>query len=251
MCSESTFGECMEKMLFGESDTQNFAKIVSQIKVGDSLFLYNTTTRHLHGEFVAESDGARDIDPVAWKGKFPWQIKVNWRLKFLPIIKESFEPFVKFKNGRYPQMVLEDSQVSQLRNLFLQAKELPSSELEFRSKFSADYRAKDGHNVKSKNELLIDNYLFEQGICHGSERKLPTSENLYCDFWIPRRGQETVYIEYWGMDDKRYNSRKQSKQEIYSSHNMPLIEINPDDIKILDDVMPGKLRTYLPDFKFI
>ncbi len=247
MCSESTYDECMQRMLFGESE--GFAEVVAQIKAGDSLFLYNVNTKRLHGEFIAASNGERDIVNEAWKGKFPWQVRVGWKSDFLPITKESFEEIVQFRGGRYPQTVIGQDQIKKLRELFLVAKELPSSELEFRTKFPSDFRCEDGHYVKSKDEALICNWLFNRNVCHGYDRKIPRSDNLYCDFWIKTK-KGSVYIEYWGMSDRKYLDRKETKQRIYKEQNLQLVELNPNDLKVLDDIFPRKLRPYLPDFEF-
>ncbi|MBK8822152.1 MAG: hypothetical protein IPN58_05960 [Anaerolineales bacterium] len=63
----------------------------------------------------------------------------------------------------------------------------------FREKFTPTHRATDGHWVRSKAEMLIDNWLYMSGVVHGYERQLPVEEELYCDFYIP---EGKVYIEY-------------------------------------------------------
>ena len=90
----------------------------------------------------------------------------------------------------------------------------------FRKKFPAEYRTKDGHYVRSKAELTIDDSLYLWGIPHAYEKKLSkTVENVYSDFHIPSgySRPKAVYIEYWGMEnDEKYNQRKQKKIEIYN-----------------------------------
>ena len=86
---------------------------------------------------------------------------------------------------------------------------------DFRKKYPAEYRTKDGHYVRSKAELTIDDSLYLWGIAHAYEKKLPnTEENVYSDFHIPSgKGRpKAVYIEYWGMEnDEKYNQRKNRK----------------------------------------
>ena len=60
-----------------------------------------------------------------------------------------------------------------------------TKELNFRDKFKAEHRATDGHMVRSKAEMLIDNWLYMEGIVHAYERKLPIEEDVYCDFYLP------------------------------------------------------------------
>lgn len=52
----------------------------------------------------------------------------------------------------------------------------------FRHKFEATHRATDGHFVRSKAEMLIDNWLYMAEIVHAYERKLPIEEEMYCVF---------------------------------------------------------------------
>jgi hypothetical protein len=89
---------------------------------------------------------------------------------------------------------------------------------DFRKKYPAEYRTKDGHYVRSKAELSIDDSLYLWGIAHAYEKKLPsTTENVYSDFHIPSGSgrPKAVYIEYWGMEnDEKYNQRKNKKIEI-------------------------------------
>ncbi len=116
---------------------------------------------------------------------------------------------------------------------------------DFRKKYLAEYRTKDGHYVRSKAELTIDDSLYLWGIAHAYEKKLPnTIENVYSDFHIPSGNgrPKAVYIEYWGMEnDEKYNQRKNKKIEIYNELGLSLIQLNDADIKNIED----SLQKYL------
>jgi hypothetical protein len=113
---------------------------------------------------------------------------------------------------------------------------------DFRLKYPANYRAQDGHRVRSKGEAMIDDYLYREGIAHAYERKLPIDENVISDFYILKGN---VYIEYWGIeDDSNYEKRKKEKLEIYSREGFNLIELNENDIQNIDDTLPKKLRKF-------
>lgn len=117
-----------------------------------------------------------------------------------------------------------------------------SNDLDFRKKFDATHRTQDGHYVRSKSEMLIDNLLYQYGVVHAYERKLPIDEDVYCDFYLPAG---KVYIEYWGLEnDPKYLERKRKKLEIYRKHELALIELNEADISNLDDHLPKKLLKY-------
>jgi len=117
-----------------------------------------------------------------------------------------------------------------------------SKSSDFRDKFEAKYRCTDGHFVRSKAEMLIDNWLYMAEIVHAYEKKLPIQEELYSDFYIPTG---KVYIEYWGYEnDKKYLKRKQIKQKLYKKYRFNLIELNESDVQNLDDVLPKMLLKF-------
>ncbi len=70
----------------------------------------------------------------------------------------------------------------------------------FRDNYPASFRTLDGHRVRSKAEMIIDNILYQYGLVHAYERKLPIDENVVSDFYIPAG---KVYIEYWGLENDR------------------------------------------------
>ncbi len=97
--------------------------------------------------------------------------------------------------------------------------------------------------VRSRAEVLIDNWLYMQGLVHAYERRLPIEEECYCDFYLP--GGKGVYIEFWGREsDPKYRERKTVKQAIYAKHGLRLIELGDAEIERLDDVLPRYLLRF-------
>ncbi len=116
------------------------------------------------------------------------------------------------------------------------------NEIGFREKFEAKHRSADGHFVRSKAEMLIDNWLYMAEIVHAYERKLPVEEDVYCDFYIPTG---KVYIEYWGYENEpKYLARKKVKKDIYMKYGFNLIELQDADVQNLDDILPRLLLKY-------
>jgi hypothetical protein len=112
----------------------------------------------------------------------------------------------------------------------------------FRDRFPAKLRTDDGHLVRSRAEVMIDNWLYRANIAHAYERQLPIEEDLYCDFYIPAG---KVYIEYWGREsDPKYVERQTAKREIYRRYAFNLIELNDDHIGNLDDHLPKLLLKF-------
>lgn len=113
---------------------------------------------------------------------------------------------------------------------------------DFRKKFPANLRTPDGHYVRSRAEIMIDDFLYKNGIVHAYERKLNIDEDMYCDFYIPSK---KLYIEFWGLEEnEKYLERKKKKLELYAKYKFNLIEINNDDLSNLDEILAAKLRKY-------
>ena len=74
-CTEKSEAECFNRLLFA---TERFyGPVVIRIRKGDLLFLNNLETDVLYGVFRAVSDGGFNFEPDAWKGKYPYQVKVE------------------------------------------------------------------------------------------------------------------------------------------------------------------------------
>jgi hypothetical protein len=117
-----------------------------------------------------------------------------------------------------------------------------STTMEFKEKFETKHRATDGHYVRSKAQMMIDNWLYIAEIVHAYERKLPIEENVYCDFYIPTG---KVYIEYWGYDnDPKSLARKEKKLAVYEKYGFKLIELDDTDVQNLDDILPRLLLKF-------
>lgn len=116
---------------------------------------------------------------------------------------------------------------------------------EYRERFPTILRTEDGHRVRSRGEVIIDNWLYHQGIVHAYERRVPVEEDLLCDFYIPM-GQ--CYIEYWGLQEEAYRDRKEEKLRLYKRYSKKLIELFDDDINDIDDALPAKLLKFIPRY---
>jgi len=115
----------------------------------------------------------------------------------------------------------------------------------FRQKFPAKFLTSDGHWVRSKAELLIDNWLYTRRppIAHAYERRLPVPEEAYADFYIPIGD---FYIEYWGLETPEYSERQKRKRALFRRYGLKVIELEERDVTELDDRLPEKLLEHLP-----
>jgi len=127
-------------------------------------------------------------------------------------------------------------------------KELGIEDTDIRKKWEAMHRCNDGHYVRSYSETLIDNWLYDNHIVHAYEKSVYLKKNpdelIISDFYIP---EGKVYIEFWGLNTDKYTSRKDEKITLYQNNDINLINLEEDDIKRLDDVMPRLLYKYIKD----
>lgn len=101
----------------------------------------------------------------------------------------------------------------------------------FRKKFPAEYHCIDGHYVRSQTEREIDNFLhLVANLPHTYEPKYRLNEEekkicnkegkdyncFYPDFYIPKYN---IYIEYFGLNDEKYNQKMDLKIKIFSKKN--------------------------------
>jgi len=155
--------------------------------------------------------------------------------------KESGNQFVVWhdsivRNKRLRQSVVEFS--GQDAEAHATDKSLSS----FRQKFEAKHRSLDGHYVRSKGELVIDNWLYMNGIVHAYDRQLPIEQDVLSDFYLPTG---KVYLQYWGTDAGTISDKeREAIKAVYEKHGFPLIEVFPEQIEQLDDVLPAKLKEF-------
>ncbi len=144
----------------------------------------------------------------------------------------------------WPERIVEHKALRQaLRGETTASSAVPEQpEQGFRRRSPAKHRTTDGHMVRSKSEMLIDNWLYMSGVVHAYERLLPIEEEVYCDFYLPTG---KVYIEYWGLKgEPTYNARRRVKQEIYQKYRLNLIELSDEHICNLDDHLPKLLLKF-------
>lgn len=75
VCTNDTESECLKDALFGSGKA--YGSAVLRIKKGDVLFLHNLDKDVLYGVYRAASDGSVGIQPEAWHGKYPYQVKIE------------------------------------------------------------------------------------------------------------------------------------------------------------------------------
>ncbi|KAI9002499.1 hypothetical protein DFJ74DRAFT_695844 [Hyaloraphidium curvatum] len=111
------------------------------------------------------------------------------------------------------------------------------------------FNAMDGHHVRSKGEVLVDNALRTLGILHDYEPARKVNNvggglaSIRPDWHLP--GYD-VYIEYWGMDTPEYVDRKNWKKTLYGLNELNVIHLTEEDTMSsgLEEKLSKKLETY-------
>lgn len=101
--------------------------------------------------------------------------------------------------------------------------------------------AEDGHYVRSKAALRIDDWLYSHGLVHAYERLIAGQDELKCDFFLPAGN---VYIEFWGLTGEPFDTRKKRKQAFYAERGLRLIELEPRHLKTLETTLSEALRRF-------
>lgn len=238
ICLNRTENECFNRMLFGLS--RKYRERVLNTKKGSLIFLLNIQRDTLYGIFEAEVDGRKDIEPEAFNGRYPYQVKVRWKEMHEPLnnAKQKLAELGSHKSVENPS----PQQIEMLTSSFRTRIGKPSTYGFTRHSQTGTYKTDDGHYVRSRGEVIIDNFLYNNGIPHSYEKRLPTESKFYSDFYLP---EYDLYIEYWGLEGERtYEIRKNEKLKTYSERNLKLLEIHKDDIGRLTDKLTEELLRF-------
>lgn len=93
----------------------------------------------------------------------------------------------------------------------------------------------DGHQLLSGLQMRVCDWLYLAQLPHAYQRALPVEELLQADFYLP---MGNIYIDCWEADvSAQQLSMQLRKRELYQQYDLRHIEINPDDVERLDEVL--------------
>lgn len=228
--------ECFTRSLFGSNRDWPL-----NVKSGDICFLYNYDERKIYGVWFADSNGSVNLESEAWCGKYRFQVRVKRASSTMQSIpKANVWRFICKPDSGYVLNKLWGEPAHNLVQHFAHLKEQAVSfgiqfdevEEDYRRKFTKKYTAKDGHEIRSKGEMIIDNFLYDRGNAHAYEPVLFCgAKKLIPDFLVKNDDEEDVCIEYWGMlDDESYVRRMEFKKVVYSSNHIRIIDVTDRDL---------------------
>jgi hypothetical protein len=257
LCNNGSQDEYLRNGLIGLKE--QYLSRLQSLQQGDPVLLYNFESSQLVAFLFASGKPGMDIRTEGSFKKYRAQVPVRLEVQFDPPIgREKLQtiPDLYFDARGYlvnftvpMELVLSIVDMAAGRKA-TSHEPAAREEVDFRRKFPPKFLCSDGHWVRSKAELLVDNWLYTRRppIAHAYERRLPVEEEAYADFYIP---VGDCYIEYWGLDTPEYTDRQQRKLELYDRYKFRVISLREHDIEKLDDLLPVKLLKLFPrEFRF-
>ncbi|XP_027773251.1 uncharacterized protein LOC107023196 isoform X3 [Solanum pennellii] len=123
MCGRNTKHDCYRFRVFGLP--LNKQERIKKIKPGAKLFLFDFEAKLLYGVYEATSTGIMNLEPLAFGGKFPAQVKFRIFKECLPLPEPSLRHAIKdnYRDRKF-EPELNDHQVRSLLSIF---RPLPAS----------------------------------------------------------------------------------------------------------------------------
>jgi len=249
ICSYGTERECFERKLFAMPMSRWDG--VSRTKKGDILFLLNYQSNLLHGIFEATTDGMLNIEPDAFDGRFPAQVRVRRMMRcpsldktmLLPLIRKGWIRLSRRGVLLFPD-ILGPKFVDELWRLFLGIPPAPHVKTGL-----VGYKAKDGHITKSYGERYLDDWLHEHiPYKHDYNRRVKRAKREVLSDWYITKID--LYIEYWEKKTWDQTSMIDIKRKFYQDHSLRAIDIYENDLPLADRVIPARIREVAPECKF-
>ncbi|KAK1367516.1 DCD domain-containing protein [Heracleum sosnowskyi] len=117
MCNNKTKPECYRYGVFGLSAGNK--GVVEKIKPGAKLFLFDFQLKLLYGIYEAYTVGQLNLEPTAFGGNFPAQVRFRIHKYCLPLPESSFRNAIKdnYQGSKF-KPELNSQQVRNLSSLY-------------------------------------------------------------------------------------------------------------------------------------
>ena len=232
------------------------------MQTGDFLLLFNFDEHFVYGVWRASTNGG-NYEPTAWLGKFRNQVHIQQigneitrtsqnqiqAIVGAPLVGKIYEGaqaeglLQHFHPARSQQ---ETRQRPQTENISTSSQRASQRTKEDHFLLPGEFICADGDRVSSKDERIIDDWLSRHSVKHSYEPKIQIGgHNLVPDFVIYSRSDTPVYIEYWGItNNQEYDQKRREKTRLYLQKGINLIQIVPENIKVIDYVLEKELERW-------
>ncbi len=178
--------------------------------------------------------------------KYENNFYVKWSQSIMsdPVFVEAVETFQKNAEGFLSETVSAIVPAPVIDEAAVPVVETSSAKTEKeafkfdRKHFDAKFRTESGHYVRSRGEVIVANWLYNNDIMFAYEKRLPIVEEAYSDFYIK---EKKVFIEVWGLESTKYLERKAKKIQMYNDNGFKLVGLDDSDIENIHDFLPLKL----------
>lgn len=146
---------------------------------------------------------------------------------------------------RWPESIVDSDQlrsiVEQLGGKIKEKRKKRESQALKKMHCSAIYRTDDGHFVNTHAEVVVDNWLYRNGIVHAYENRHDEGdEAIVSTFFLPVQ-QLIIDLELTHMN-KGDIDQQEKRRKYYGEKGLEFIELKEKQALNAEDVLPGLLR---------